>query len=219
MCLNSCSKPDDPLPVQPDPTKPDPKPDDDRDTKAPEISVILAKVNVYGGKTVIIESGSLSIGDSLTATWTDDRSSADKCRAEVSFTEETETKAATAISSGDIIDRAGTLRLSVADEAGNTSEKSITLTAPNDAPQLTVIQSEFNVYGGKTLMVEGNVLRIGGKDAASWTDDHDSLTVTLTLDGTPVESGTELSTAGTLEITVTDRDGLSAEGSITLTAQ
>ena len=87
------------------------------------------------------------------------------------------------------------------------------------APEISVILAKVNVYGGKTLMVEGNVLRIGGKDAASWIDDHDSLTVTLTLDGTPVESGTELSTAGTLEITVTDRDGLSAEGSITLTAQ
>lgn len=40
-----------------------------------------------------------------------------------------ETKAGTTIKSGDTIDKAGTLALTVTDEAGNKAERSITLTA------------------------------------------------------------------------------------------
>lgn len=102
-------------------------------------------MGVYGGKVVTIEAGKLSIGETEVASWTDDKSAADKCTVTLSFAEATtkaeseadaepetksdaETKAGTTIKSGDTLDKAGTLTLTVTDEAGNSASKSITLT-------------------------------------------------------------------------------------------
>ena len=88
---------------------------------------MTSSVGIYGGKVVTIETGELSIGETKVANWTDDKSAADKCTVVLSFTE-ANTKAGTTIKSGDTLDKAGTLTLSVTDEAGNKAEKSITLT-------------------------------------------------------------------------------------------
>ena len=147
MCFNSCepeeTKQVDPVtPVNPDP----PTPPEDKDTKAPEITLKVSEINVYGGKAVKIESGKLTIGETEAAIWTDDKSAADKCTVALSFAEagtkataeaandnapdtKADTKAGTTIKSGDTIDNAGTLTITVTDEAGNKAEKSITLTA------------------------------------------------------------------------------------------
>ena len=66
----------------------------------------------------------MTIGETEVATWSDDKSAADKCTVVLSFTE-----AGTTIKSGDTLDKAGTLALTVTDEAGNKAERSITLTA------------------------------------------------------------------------------------------
>ena len=58
----------------------------EKDTKAPEIVVKGAEVNVYGGKAVKVEAGRLIIGESEVATWTDDKSSAAECSAYLVFT-------------------------------------------------------------------------------------------------------------------------------------
>ena len=115
MCFNSCSKPE------------------EDDTKAPTITLVTSSVGIYGGKVVTIETGELSIGETKVANWTDDKSAADKCTAVLSFAEastkaDAETKAGTTIKSGDTIDKAGTLTLTVTDEAGNSASKDITLT-------------------------------------------------------------------------------------------
>lgn len=128
-------------PVNPDP----PTPPEDKDTKAPEITLKLTEINVYGGKAVTIEAGKLTIGETEVATWNDDKTASDKCTVALSFAEagtkataeaatdndpdtKAETKAGTTIKSGDTLDKAGTLTLTVTDEAGNKAEKSITLT-------------------------------------------------------------------------------------------
>ena len=89
MCFSSCGKPDEPKPVDPvNPVNPDPPtPPADKDTKAPEITLKLTELNVYGGKIVALEAGKLSIGETEVATWTDDKSAADKCTVVLSFTE------------------------------------------------------------------------------------------------------------------------------------
>ena len=76
------------------------------------------------------------------------------------------------------------------------------------------------------VSIEGNVLRIGGEDAASWSDDHDancdvvlSFAEAGTKAGTAISNGSTLDKAGTLTISVTDEAGNKAEKSITLTAQ
>ena len=134
MCFYSCepeeTKQVDPVtPVNPDP----PTPPEDKDNKAPEITLKVSEINVYGGKAVTIEAGKLFIGETEVATWTDDKSADDKCTVTLSFAEATtkadaETKAGTAIKSGDTLDKAGTLTITVTDEAGNRAEKGITLT-------------------------------------------------------------------------------------------
>ena len=89
MCFSSCGKPDEPKPVDPvNPVNPDPPtPPADKDTKAPEITLKLTELNVYGGKIVALEAGKLSIGGTEAAIWTDDKSAADKCTVVLSFAE------------------------------------------------------------------------------------------------------------------------------------
>lgn len=93
MCFSSCGKPDEPKPTPVTPTKPDnpdpPTPPEDKDTKAPEITLKLTELNVYGGKIVALEAGKLSIGGTEAAIWTDDKSAANKCTVTLSFTEAT----------------------------------------------------------------------------------------------------------------------------------
>ena len=190
-----------------------------------------------------IETGKLSIGETEVASWTDDKSAADKCTVALSFTEastkaateattnaevatdnesdtKADTKAATTIKSGDTLDKAGPLMLTVSDEAGNSASKDITLTEDNSAPEVKVLKESVDVYGGKAVTAKDNTLSIGDDAVLQWTDDHgDECTLTLALDGTEVSIGGEVSKAGTLKVTVTDSKGLGTEASITLTDQ
>ena len=81
MFSSSCGKPDEPVEPTPPPTPVE------KDTKAPEIAVKGTEVNVYGGKAVKVEAGRLIIGESEAATWSDDKSAADKCTVTLSFAE------------------------------------------------------------------------------------------------------------------------------------
>ncbi len=186
---------------------------------------MTSSVGIYGGKVVTIETGELSIGETKVANWTDDKSAADKCTAVLSFTEastkaDAETKAGTTIKSGDTIDKAGTLTLTVTDEAGNSASKDITLTEDNSAPEVKVLKENVDVYGGKAVTAKDNTLSIGDDAVLQWTDDHgDECSLTLSLDGAEVSIGDEVGKAGTLKVTVTDSKGLGTEASITLTDQ
>lgn len=85
---------------------------EDKDTKAPTITITVNEFNVFGGKTVTLEVGKLSIGGTEAATWTDDKTVADKLKAEVKFDGK-------AIGSGTALSESGTLTVTVTDEAGN----------------------------------------------------------------------------------------------------
>ena len=218
MCFYSCGKPEEPKPTPTpvNPSEPDdpPTPPEDKDTKAPTITLVTSSVGIYGGKVVTIEAGKLSIGETEVASWTDDKSAADKCTVALSFTEastkaDAETKAGTTIKSGDILDKAGSLTLTVTDEAGNSASKDITLTEDNSAPEVKVLKESVDVYGGKAVTAKDNTLSIGDDAVLQWTDDHgDECTLTLALDGAEVSIGGEVSKAGTLKVTVTDSKGL-----------
>lgn len=210
VAVLGCTEPE-PTPV---PTNPD-----DKDTKAPTITLVTSAVGVYGGKTVAVADGKLSIGETEVAIWTDDKSEVSKCKADLAFTASAATKSET-ITSGATLDKTGLLALTVTDEAGNSSSKDITLTEDNNAPELTVLKDNVDVYGGKTVTAADNTLSIGAEPVLQWTDDHgDECTLALELDGTSVNLCDEVSTAGTLKITVTDSKGLGTEASITLTDQ
>ena len=203
--------------TEPEPT-PGPTNPDDKDTKAPTITLVTSAVGVYGGKTVAVADGMLSIGETEVAIWTDDKSEVSKCKADLAFTASATGSKSEAITSGATLDKAGTLNLSVTDEAGNSSSKDITLTEDNSAPEVAVLKDNVDVYGGKAVTAADNTLSIGDEPVLQWTDDHgDECTLALELDGTPVNLCDEVSTAGTLKITVTDSKGLGTEASIILT--
>ena len=112
--------------TEPEPT-PGPTNPDDKDTKAPTITLVTSAVGVYGGKTVAVADGKLSIGETEVAIWTDDKSEVSKCKADLAFTAFAATKSET-ISSGATLDKTGILNLTVTDEAGNSAYKDITIT-------------------------------------------------------------------------------------------
>ena len=89
MCFSSCGKPDEPVEPTPPPTPVE------KDTKAPEIVVKGAEVNVYGGKAVKVEAGRLTIGETEAATWSDDKSSAAECSAYLTFSASGSTSSST----------------------------------------------------------------------------------------------------------------------------
>lgn len=203
--------------TEPEPT-PGPTKPDDKDTKAPTITLVTSAVGVYGGKTVAVADGKLSIGETEVAIWTDDKSEVSKCKADLAFTASATGSKSEAITSCATLDKAGTLNLTVTDEAGNSSSKDITLTEDNSAPEVAVLKDNVDVYGGKAVTAADNTLSIGDEPVLQWTDDHgDECTLALELDGTPVNLCDEVSTAGTLKITVTDSKSLGTEASIILT--
>lgn len=203
--------------TEPEPT-PGPTNPDDKDTKAPTITLVTSAVGVYGGKTVAVADGKLSIGETEVAIWTDDKSEVSKCMADLAFTASATGSKSETITSGATLDKTGLLALTVTDEAGNSSSKDITLTEDNNAPELTVLKDNVDVYGGKTVTAADNTLSIGAEPVLQWTDDHgDECTLALELDGTSVNLCDEVSTAGTLKITVSDSKGLGTEASIILT--
>lgn len=90
-----------------------------RDTRAPVISVTQSSVNVVGGLEVILGISELKIGDKTVATWTDDVSTTCKSVLELN---------GKAITSGTRLSEAGTLKLTVSDEADNSASVEIILT-------------------------------------------------------------------------------------------
>ena len=180
-----------------------------------------------------IEAGKLSIGETEVASWTDDKSAADKCTVALSFTEastkaatevttnaeaatdnesdtKAETKAGTTIKSGDTLDKAGTLTITVSDEAGNKAEKGINLTDQ--------ILFGLESLSSLDLQIDKEVSLLDGITAAEgWTIAKVEIE---TVDGTDASSGTEGSRTeipapykytptetGTIRIIITISDG------------
>lgn len=186
------------------------------DTKAPVIKVTIPDINVIDGLEVTIGDGELSIGSQVVATWADETTK--KCKAEISV-------GGKSVSSGSILSEAGTLILSVADDAGNTATAQVILTiVDSGAPEISVGISQKNVVAGVVVTVTDNQLLFDDAVAASWSDDYTAkcrLEMVFTpADGSPktINSGDVLSEAGTLEITVTDDFDNKTSVEITLTA-
>lgn len=186
------------------------------DTKAPVIKVTIPDINVIDGLEVTIGDGELSIGSQVVATWADETTK--KCKAEISV-------GGKSVSSGSILSEAGTLILSVDDDAGNTATAQVILTiVDSGAPEISVGIPQKNVVAGVVVTVTDNQLLFDDAVAASWSDDYTAecrLEMVFTpADGSPktINSGDVLSEAGTLEITVTDDFDNKTSVEITLTA-
>ena len=86
------------------------------------------------------------------------------------------------------------------------------------APVISLSISEMNVIGGLEANLRDNALYLGDQVVATWKDNvSKECEAALSLDGKYISSGTVLSEAGKLTITVKDEAGNTANADITLT--
>ena len=87
------------------------------------------------------------------------------------------------------------------------------------APVINLSVSEMNIFGGVEVVLMGNELYLGSRVVATWKDDVSKVCeAVLSLDGKSISSGTILSEAGKLTITVTDEARNASSTSIVLTS-
>lgn len=165
---------------------------------SPEVTILLTEVDVTKGKTISRKGDELLMGDEAVVSWKDDNTS--NCTLSLKLNDED-------IKLGSAIRTAGTLEITVTDKDKKTSTVNIKLTVNNEAPVITLKQTEVNVFGGVKVTISENQLLIGDKVVASWSDARtDNCKVALKLNGADITSGTTLDAAGKLEIIVTDED-------------
>ena len=146
------------------------------------------------------------------------------CQAALSFTPTG--GSATSIASGTKLSEAGVLKLTVTDEAGNSANADIQLTrSDTKAPEINLAVSEKNVIAGVIATLQEGRLLFDEQVAATWTDDYSAApeaSLTFQAEGSQtavaVNSGDQLSQAGTLKLTVTDEAGNAGSSEISLTA-
>lgn len=158
--LVSCGgdEPIDPTPVTPvTPVNP---PTPEKDTTAPTITVSKSTINVISGPSLTVSGNELKIGSDLVASWKDDKSTS--CTVSITFVATDGTSKT--VNSGDKLSEEGKLKVKVSDEAGNSSEAEISLTAVA-VYGLEILQSktlqidqEFNLLEGLTF-AEGLTLQ------------------------------------------------------------
>ena len=115
-------EPIDPTPITPV-TPVDPTPT--KDTTPPTITVSKSTINIISGPSLTVSGNELKIGSDLVASWKDDKSTA--CTVSITFVAADGTSKT--VNSGDKLSEEGKLKVKVSDEAGNSSEAEITLTA------------------------------------------------------------------------------------------
>ena len=168
-----------------------------------------------------VSGSDLKIGDAQAASWKDETSQS--CKVEITFTPTG--GSSKTITSGEKIAEAGKLTVKVTDDAGNSSSKEITLTTIDSVPpEISVAIEEINVIAGLAVTIEGGQLKIGDQAVASWKDDYSEeceiklFFATEGVEEQTIESGSILSSAGTLTLTVTDSQGNESTLEIALTS-
>ena len=130
------------------------------------------------------------------------------------------------ITSGTTLSEPGSLQLKVTDEAGNAATATIKLTrSDSEAPTITISIGENKVIAGVTATINDNQLLFDDEVSATWTDDYTKTCkaeLSLTPEGATtaktINSGDELTEAGTLKLTVADDFQNAASTEIKLTA-
>ncbi len=88
------------------------------------------------------------------------------------------------------------------------------------APVIKVFYSNVDITGIEQITISSNQLHIGSLVVASWTDNAtQNCTVSMTIDGNEVSSGSVPVASGTLTLTVTDAAGNASTATITLVLQ
>lgn len=182
-----------------------------KDTTPPVIAVKKSEVDVSGGKTLLLGDSQMFLWDDLVASWTDDMSQT--CQAKVQQDDQ-------GVASGTTIDKAGTLQLTVTDEAWWSKSASIKLLVRENygQPTITLIAPSVNIFGWGKVEIKGDSLYIDERLVAKWqANDVPVSKVTLTFNGAEIGSGTMLNEAGTLTLTVAGKQGKTSSAEIELT--
>ena len=124
------------------------------DSQAPTINLEISEKNVIAGVTASVQNNQLLFNEAVAATWTDDYT--ESCGIGLSLTS-AESAEVKAIASGDILSEAGTLKLTVSDEFGNSATAEIKLTAvavyglENLQNKQLQVDQEVNLMEGVTI--------------------------------------------------------------------
>lgn len=199
--LVSCGG-DEPIDPPVTPVTPVNPPTPEKDTTAPTITVSKSTVNVISGPSLTVSGNEMKIGSDLVASWKDDKSTS--CTVSITFVA-SDGPSKTA-NSGDKLSEEGKLKVKVSDEAGNSSEAEITLTAiavyglENLQSKTLQIDQEVNLLDGITLAdgltlqkveIEQDGTRSVIPDATKYTPEvPGSINIILTLsriDGSTIE--------------------------------
>lgn len=178
------------------------------DTQAPVIKVHHSNVDITGVEEIIIKGNELQIGNLLVASWSDNVTKSCSVSMKINGNE---------VASGSVPVVSGTLTLTVTDNAGNSSSATIKLKMQESHPDITIYKPEVNVFGGVTLGIHDGYLSINDEEVMAWSDKYTtSCTVTVSQGNKEFHDGDILSEAGTLKVTVTNRQGKSTAAEITL---
>lgn len=178
------------------------------DTQAPVIKVYHSSVDITGVEQITISSNQLFIGSLLVASWTDNVTNNCLVSMKIDGNE---------VSSGQVPIVSGTLSLTVADDVGNSSMATINLKMQEVHPDITIYKAEVNIFGGAILGIHNSYLSINDEEVMAWNDKYtENCTVTVTQNGKTLSDGDLLSEAGTLTVSVTNRQGKSSVAEITL---
>lgn len=181
------------------------------DREAPVIKVYHSSVDITGVEQITISGNQLFIGSLLVASWTDNVSKNCLVSMKIDGSE---------VTSGQVPIVSGTLSLTVTDEAGNSSVATIKLKMQETHPDITIYKSEVNIFGGATLGIHSGYLSINDEEVMAWSDRYtENCSVAVTFDGNTLSDGAVLSKAGTLTVTVTNRQGKSSVAEITLVSK
>lgn len=181
------------------------------DREAPVIKVYHSSVDITGVEQITISGNQLFIGSLLVASWTDNVSKNCLVSMKIDGSE---------VTSGQVPIVSGTLSLTVTDEAGNSSVATIKLKMQETHPDITIYKSEVNIFGGATLGIHSGYLSINDEEVMAWSDRYtENCSVAVTFDGNTLSDEAVLSQAGTLTVTVTNRQGKSSVAEITLVSK
>lgn len=182
-----------------------------KDNQAPVIKIHYSNVDITGVEKISIISNQLHIGSLVVASWSDNATQ--NCTVSMKIDGDE-------VSSGTAPIVSGALTLTVTDAAGNASTATITLVLKEVHPDITIYKTEVNVYGGARLNIRSDHLSIGGEIVMAWNDQYTTnCTVIVTKGDNTLQDGDLLSEAGTLNVTVTNRQGKSSSAVITLVSK
>ena len=170
----------------------------DKDITPPNIFMDSNEYNISWSKQISINWNKLYLWWELLAAWTDDVDN--NCKVKLTFNWQE-------INSWTMIDKSGTLILTVTDKSWNYKTQNIKINVNEniDSPEITLNKSEINILWSEKVNISNNQLIIWDEIIASWTDKSDqNCTVSLKFNDNEIKSWDTIEWYGKLILTITN---------------